>query len=87
MKEITIIPNNVCSHEMRIVLDDNDLIVSFVAIGGCQGNLRGIGALLKGLTIKDASEKLKGITCHGSRGGLTSCPDQLAIGLEKYMNK
>lgn len=86
MKEITFIPQDVCSREIHVTLD-NDIIVSLEAIGGCQGNLRGISALIKGLTIQEAITKLEGITCQGSRTGKTSCPDQIAKGLKNYLNK
>jgi uncharacterized protein (TIGR03905 family) len=86
MKEITIVPNNVCSREMRVVLDGNK-IVSFTAIGGCQGNLRGLEALLVDMSVEEAISRLEGIECHGSRDGKTSCPDQLAKGLKRYLNK
>ena len=48
--------------------------------GGCHGNTQGIAALLKGMTVSDAISRLKGINCKGKG---TSCPDQLARGLEK----
>lgn len=47
---------------------------------GCDGNLKGLAALVEGLYVQDAIKKLKGITC-GPRH--TSCPDQLALALER----
>ena len=49
---------------------------------GCDGNLKAIGALLEGMDTADAVKRLKGIQC-GSRG--TSCADQLAKAVEKYL--
>ena len=46
--------------------------------GGCNGNLQGISALVKGMKAEEAIARLKGINC-GGRG--TSCPDQLAKAL------
>ena len=48
-------------------------------MGGCNGNLKGIGALVEGMNIDDAITRLEGITC-GSKS--TSCPDQLAQALK-----
>ena len=83
MKTITFKPNNVCSREMTIVVDDNGVITSASVIGGCQGNLQGICRLVEGRKVDDVIKTLKGIKCRGSRTGETSCPDQLALGLEQ----
>ena len=53
-------------------------------MGGCAGNLKGIGALVKGMHIDDAIAKLSGITC-GFKG--TSCPDQLAKALTQLQEE
>ena len=50
-------------------------------IGGCNGNLQGIGRLVEGLPVEEVVEKLKGIRC-GFKS--TSCPDQLARAIESY---
>lgn len=72
-------PQGVCSMEMIIDVD-NDTIQSVKIIGGCPGNTVGVSNLVKGMKIDEAISKLKGIPC-GIKG--TSCPDQLAIALEK----
>ena len=82
MKTITFKPNNVCSREMTIVVDDNGVISSAQVIGGCNGDLQGVCRLIEGRKAEDIIETLKGIKCRGSRTGETSCPDQLALGLE-----
>ncbi len=71
-------PSGVCSRQIFMELD-GDIINSVNFVGGCNGNLQGIGALVKGMKITDAIERLKGINC-GGRG--TSCPDQLSKALE-----
>ena len=48
-------------------------------IGGCNGNLQGISALVKGMMVEEAISRLKGIRCGFKN---TSCPDQLAKALE-----
>ena len=82
MKTITFKPNNVCSREMTIVVDDNGVITSAQVLGGCHGNLQGVCRLIEGRKAEDVIKTLKGIKCRGSRTGETSCPDQLALGLE-----
>ena len=86
MKTVTFKPNNVCSREMTIVVDDNGVITSASVIGGCNGNLQGVCRLIEGRKAEDIIKTLKGIKCRGSRTGETSCPDQLALGLEANLN-
>ena len=82
MQTITFKPNNVCSREMTIEVDDNGVITRAQVIGGCNGNLQGVCRLIEGRKANDIIKTLKGIKCRGSRNGETSCPDQLALGLE-----
>ena len=70
----------VCSTEIHLEIE-NDTIKSVEFIRGCQGNLMGISALVSGMNIDDAINKLKGIDCR-NKG--TSCPDQLSKALEEY---
>lgn len=72
-------PQGVCSMQMNIDVE-GEIIKSVEIIGGCAGNTKGVSVLVAGMNINDAIRKLKGIDCRG-RG--TSCPDQLAKGLEK----
>lgn len=51
-------------------------------LGGCDGQHKGIAALVEGQKPEEVAKKLKGITC-GRR--TTSCPDQLALALEDFM--
>lgn len=75
VRHITAIPDPaVCSKRIDISIKDG-IILEVVYQRGCQGNLKGIGALLKGMTVEEAVRRLKGIDCN-SKG--TSCPDQLA---------
>jgi len=71
-------PKGVCSTEIQIDVQDN-IIKSVAFIGGCNGNLQGISALVKDMPVDEAISKLKGIRC-GFKS--TSCPDQLARALE-----
>ena len=81
MRTVNIKPQNVCSREMILEIDDNDIIVTAKVIGGCMGNLQGICRLIEGMKVDAVKAKLEGIKCRGSRTGETSCPDQLARGL------
>lgn len=67
-----------CSRQIEIVCD-NDTVESVKFIGGCSGNTQGVAALVKGMKIDDAIERMKGICCGPKP---TSCPDQLAHALE-----
>lgn len=64
----------VCSKQIDIQIKDG-IIESVVYTRGCDGNAKGIGALIKGMSVEEAIRRLEGITC-GKRP--TSCPDQLA---------
>ena len=78
MKYIT---KGTCSREISFdVVDGKIHNVSF--LGGCNGNLQGVSALVEGMLVEDAIAKLKGIKCGFKQ---TSCPDQLATALEQYL--
>lgn len=72
-----------CCQLMRVAIQD-DKIADVEFFGGCNGNLKGIKSLIKGMKIDDVIEKLQGITCGPKP---TSCPDQLAKCLIEYKNK
>lgn len=69
-----------CSQQITIDVDESTKTINSVSfLGGCNGNLKGISALVQGKNIDEVIGTLKGINC-GFRG--TSCPDQLARALE-----
>lgn len=70
-----------CSQEIDIELKDG-VIDSVRFTGGCNGNLQGVSALVKGMKPEEAISRLKGIRC-GMKP--TSCPDQLARALESML--
>lgn len=74
-------PKGVCCKLMQFRVKDG-IIQDIEFVGGCNGNLSGIGILVKGMNVKDIVEKLKGLPC-GVRP--TSCPDQLTKGIEAYL--
>ncbi len=70
--------NRTCS--IKIQFDVNEGIVSNVTfVGGCNGNLKGISALVEGMKVEDVITRLEGIRCGFKQ---TSCPDQLAQALK-----
>lgn len=75
IRYVTATPSaKVCSKQIDIEIRDG-VIQKVVYTRGCEGNAKGIGALIKDMTVEEAIRRLEGITC-GKRG--TSCPDQLA---------
>lgn len=66
-----------CSREITIELD-GDTVTSVSFLGGCNGNLKGVSALVTGRKVQDVINTLSGITCGFKN---TSCPDQLAKAL------
>ena len=70
-----------CSTSIVVELKDG-VIDSVKFTGGCNGNLQGISALVKGMKPEEAISRLKGIRC-GIKP--TSCPDQLAHALEEMI--
>ena len=72
-----------CSTMIDVELKDG-VIDSVKFTGGCNGNLKGISALVKGMKPEEAISRLKGIRCGFKP---TSCPDQLAHALEEMIAK
>ena len=68
-----------CSKETHIVLNDDHTIESIEVVGGCNGNLKGIGKLVEGMDVDDVIARIEGVKC-GMKS--TSCPDQLAQALK-----
>ena len=68
-----------CSRQIILEIEDNK-IVSVEYIGGCNGNLKGISSLVKGMDIDEVIARVEGTTC-GMKN--TSCPDQLARALKE----
>ena len=67
-----------CSREINFEVE-NGKVKNVQFIGGCNGNLKGIAALVEGMDIEDVIARVEGVTC-GPKA--TSCPDQLAQALK-----
>ena len=81
--EFTYRPRGVCSQLMEIEVE-GDRIKHVKVTGGCSGNLQGISRLVEGMEIREAISRMEGIRCGFKP---TSCPDQLARGLEKILEQ
>lgn len=71
-----------CSREISFEVEDGK-VKNVQFYGGCNGNLKGIAALVEGQNIDEVIARVEGITC-GMKA--TSCPDQLAKALKEAQN-
>lgn len=71
--------SGVCARSIQIETD-GDTIESVKFEGGCDGNLKAIGILVKGRKIGEVADMLEGNTCGRKP---TSCADQLARALRE----
>ena len=69
-----------CSQHILFDVEENK-VHNVQYIGGCNGNLKGIGSLVEGMDIDEVIARLEGTTCGSKK---TSCPDQLAKALKAY---
>ena len=68
-----------CSRSISFELD-GDTVKNVRFEGGCNGNLKGIAALVEGMKAEDVIARVEGIKCGFKT---TSCPDQLAKALKE----
>lgn len=73
--------SGVCSRSITVEIEDG-IIVSCEFEGGCNGNTQGICALVEGMEVTEAIDRLEGIKCGFKT---TSCPDQLAKALKEVI--
>ena len=79
----TYTPKGVCSQRIQVELEDG-IIRNVQVLGGCSGNLQGISSLIIGMPAREAIRRMKGIRC-GMKN--SSCPDQIAVALEKALEQ
>ena len=80
--EFTYKTKGTCSQMISFEINDNKVSkVQFY--GGCNGNLKGIGALVEGMDVDEVIARVEGVCC-GMKA--TSCPDQLAKALKAAKN-
>lgn len=70
----TLYPKGVCSTQIDLDVTDGK-IHNLSYTGGCNGNLKALGAMCEGASAEEVIRRLSGITC-GYKA--TSCSDQLA---------
>lgn len=70
-----------CSRKITFDLEDG-IVKNVNFEGGCNGNLKGISALVEGKEAEEVIKTVSGITC-GFKS--TSCPDQLARALHEAL--
>ncbi len=73
-----------CSRKITFDLTDEGVISNVSFTGGCNGNLKGISALVEGKKAEEVIPLIEGISCGFKH---TSCPDQLATALKEAINK
>ena len=71
MDKITYKTTGVCSDLINVQIENNT-IVDIEFIGGCNGNLKGIVSLCKGMDINQVIKKLKGIKCNSKETKIIS---------------
>ena len=71
-----------CSSHIKLVVEDGRLVTAEY-YGGCNGNTKGIAALVQGMPIDEVITRLEGIRCGFKP---TSCPDQMAKALTLIKN-
>ncbi|MDR0935658.1 MAG: TIGR03905 family TSCPD domain-containing protein [Oscillospiraceae bacterium] len=76
--KLSYVPHGVCPTKIQIDTE-GDVINDVAFEGGCNGNLKAVSILVKGMRVEDAISKLEGIKC-GRKS--TSCADQLAFALK-----
>lgn len=81
MEQFTYRTKGVCSSAIDITIEGN-VIQKVQYHGGCSGNTQGVAALVVGMTVEEAINRLSGIRC-GFKS--TSCPDQLSVALREYL--
>ena len=72
-----------CSQRILFEIENN-ILTNVQFLGGCNGNLKGIGSLVEGMPVDEVIRRLDGIQC-GMKS--TSCPDQLAKALKDTLSK
>ena len=80
--EFTCKTQGVCAREIAFEIEDGK-VKNVQFFGGCNGNLKGISALVEGMNVDEVIARVEGICC-GSK--TTSCPDQLAQALKAAKN-
>ena len=79
--EYTYKTKGTCSSQISFEIRDGR-VYNVKFLGGCNGNLKAVSALVEGLTVEEVEARVKGIRC-GFKS--TSCSDQLATALREAL--
>jgi len=82
--EYVVRPKGVCSMQIKFEIDDDKIVKNVHFTGGCNGNSKGLSALVEGMKADEVVARLSGISCNGKG---TSCPDQLARAILSAVNE
>ncbi len=82
MKKIAYKTHGTCSTVIHLEVDDDNRIQDVYFVGGCDGNLKGLCSLVRGMKVDDVKQRLDGIRCGAKR---TSCPDQLCRAIDELI--
>lgn len=82
MAEYTYKTRGTCSRQISFDLEDGK-VKNVAFVGGCNGNLQGVSALVEGMEAKKVISLLENIDCNGKG---TSCPAQLANALKQAIS-
>lgn len=84
MKKYKYQTKGTCSQQIFFEVDDDQRLHNVQFVGGCNGNLQGIGRLVEGMSLSEVEARLSGIHCGAKN---TSCPDQLAYAIHQVSLK
>lgn len=79
----TYMTKGTCSRQIIFDVTEDEKLTNVKFIGGCSGNLQAVARLVEGKPVREVISILKGIKCRGN----TSCGDQLATALERYLDR
>lgn len=82
MPKYTYKTRGTCSRQISFDLEDGK-VKNVAFVGGCNGNLQGVSALVEGMEAKKVISLLENIDCNGKG---TSCPAQLASALKQAIS-
>lgn len=83
MKHHTYFTEGTCSAMIEFDIADDGTLHNVSFLGGCNGNLQGIGKLVEGMDVKAVVHRLQGIRCGFKE---TSCPDQLTRAIREVID-
>ena len=83
MKHETYKTSGTCSRQIDFDIDESGCIHNISFVGGCNGNLKGIGRLCEEMKAEDVAARIEGTKCGFKN---TSCPDQLAKAIKEALS-